>query len=122
MAYVGLNPVPQLKRRLADRKRPAGDVVLDVDRRLDGIRPKILIDVLMSRHGASHLHENLVEPLRNPILLRRVGHRGLVRRAVLIVESLECVRHILAAIVGSLFFCRKTTSFQREKSSVKVPK
>ena len=101
MAYVGLIPGPQLKRRLANGKRPARDMVLDVECRLDGIRPKILVDVVVSHHGACHLHENSVESLSNPVLLRRVRHRRLVRRAVLILKSLECVRHVLAAIVGS---------------------
>jgi len=34
------------------------------------------------------------------VLLRRVGHRRLVRRALLIVKCLECGRHVLAAFVG----------------------
>jgi len=87
-------------RRLVYGKRTAGDAVLDVDRQLYGIRPEILVDVLVSHHGACHLHENSVESLSNPVLLRRVGHRRLVRRAVLIVKCLECGRNVLAAVVG----------------------
>jgi len=88
-------------RRRAYRKRSAGYEVLNVDRRLDGIRPKVLVDVLVSRHGACHLHETSVESLSNPVLLRRVGHRRLVRHAVFILKCLECGRHVLAAVVGS---------------------
>ena len=87
-------------RRLSYGKHTACDAVLDVDRRLDGIRPKILVVVLVSHHGACHLHENSVASLSNPVLLRRVEHRRLVRRAVLKVKCLACGRHVLVADVG----------------------
>jgi len=92
----------ELPRLLAisTERRPAGNAVLDVDRPLDGICPKIRIDVLVSDHRTCHLHENSVEPLSNFVRLRRVGHRRPVRRAVLIVKCLECGRHVLAASVG----------------------
>jgi len=88
-------------RRLDYGKRSAGTTVPGVDRRLDGIRQKILFDVFVSHHGACHLHKNSVESLSNPVLLRGVGHRRLVRRAVLIVKCRKCSRHVLAVIVGA---------------------